>query len=269
MFTVHVISDLFLENTEKTPKSELNIPDVDLVILNGNISNGKRAMLYIETLCKMYPDKAFVMNYGFLERYVGHIMKVTNEAEINEINRKNMSVDWPKNLYFNPNASNIITLRNGYTVDVFTGLGFPFIHKVHVDWKSTYWYKNVIAEVIHDMSDTRFEKPAGTSNVNHGDLWIWATPEWINEQHVKETDKARAWELAPTHYKIFVGHINPIRDSRMQGISYSGTDIHLRDMLWVTADTYVDRVMYSGAMLVSNPGRGILPRSRIIKVEPI
>ena len=269
MFSVHVISDIFLENTEKTPDIEYQIPDVDLVILNGNISNPKRAMLYIQTLCSLHPSTSFIMNYGFHEKYIGNLMKVENEAEINESNRKKFYVGWPKNLYFNPQSNSVITLRNGYTVDIFTGFGYPCIHKVDIDWKTSYWYKNVIAEVISDIHDPRFVKPSETSNVSHGDLWVWAYPKWINLQNEIETTKARNWEITPSHYKIFVGHINPIKDSRMYGLHYTGTNIHLRDMLWVTADNYIENKMYMGARLVSNPGRGELPRSRIIKVEPI
>ena len=64
MIKVHVISDLFLGFNEFANPEDEVLPEVDLVILNGNIGHLKRGMLYAETLCRKYPETQFVYNLG-------------------------------------------------------------------------------------------------------------------------------------------------------------------------------------------------------------
>ena len=50
-FKVHVIHDLMYGFNEPTEFADTQLPDVDIVILNGNISvSAKRTMLYINEL---------------------------------------------------------------------------------------------------------------------------------------------------------------------------------------------------------------------------
>ena len=266
MFTCHVISDLFYYETERFSEEDLTLPDVDLVIINGNIANGKKSMQYAQILCQKYPDICFVYNFGFTEAYIGNLLKDIDEMYNGIHNRKLMSSFWPKNLYYSQDEM-IITLRTGFTISVFCAFGWPTIHSFRGQWKETYLYKNVIAEVTNDYKHKHYVKPLETSDVWHGYLWVWAYPEWVTKKSIEETDKARKWELTPNHYKVLVTHLNPIKDSRLNNISYSSYNIHLNDMLWIAADNYVDDALYQGAHLRANPGRGLTPRSRIINVE--
>lgn len=266
MFTCHVISDLFYFETERFTEEDLTIPDVDLVIINGNIGNGKKSMQYAQILCQKYPDICFVYNLGFTEAYIGNLLKDINEIHNGVHNRKLISSFWPKNLYYSHDEM-IITLRTGFTISVLCAFGWPTIHSFTGNWKDTYIYKNTIAEVTSDYKHKHYEKPLETSDVWHGYLWIWAYPEWVNNKSIEETDKARSWELTPNHYKVLVTHLNPLKDSRLKNISYSSYNIHLNDMLWIAADTFVDGTLYQGAHLKANPGRGSTPRSHIINVE--
>jgi len=261
-----VISDLFYYETERFSNEDLVIPDVDLVIINGNIGSGKKSMQYAEILCKKYPTTCFVYNLGFTEAYIGNMIKDSNEILNGIYLRKQISSFWPKNLYYSPDEM-FITLRNGFTVNVLCMFGWPTIYDFTGDWKDTYLYKNVITEVTNDIKHKHFIKPKDTSDVWHGYLWIWAYPEWINLKNIEETDKVRQWEITPNHYKILVTHINPLKDTRFKNIRYSSYDIHLNDMLWVSADNTINGALYKGGHLKANPGRGSAPRSKIINVE--
>ena len=97
-FRVHVISDLFYGFNEVTESVDNILPEVDLEILNGNISYiAKRSFLYTYELCSKYPHIQFVYNFGFYERYYGFIDKFEGEGEESLRIRKNQP-NWPKNL---------------------------------------------------------------------------------------------------------------------------------------------------------------------------
>jgi len=266
VFSCHLISDLFYFETERFKDEDITLPDVDLVVINGNIGSGKKSMQYAELLCSKYPEIAFVYNPGFTEAYIGNLLKSDDEFFNGINNRQLLNDNWPKNLYYSKDNM-IITLRNGFTIDVLAMFGFPTIARYHGDWKDTYFYKNVIAEVTPDINHPLLKKPKDTSNVWHGNSWIWAYPEWINKKCQIETDKARKWELTPSHYKVLVTHINPVNDTRCKNIDYMPYQIHLYDMLWLTADNKVDNMLFQGAHLKSNPGRGSTPRSSVIEVK--
>ena len=69
-FKVHLIHDLYYGFNEPTDPTDLELPECDLVIINGNIAeNGKRSVLYAFELAKVYPNIQFVYNEGYTERY--------------------------------------------------------------------------------------------------------------------------------------------------------------------------------------------------------
>jgi hypothetical protein len=144
--------------------------------------------------------------------------------------------------------------------------GFPLIHAVEGDWKDSWYYKNIIEEITLDQNNSKIIKPEKTSNVCHGQFPIWASKEWINERHEEETLKIKKWEINPDHRKILITHINPFNDSRNKNLTVSPYLIHLNDGLWVTSNTKVENVKFLGARLVSNPGRGQLPRNHIVVI---
>ena len=83
-FKVHVIHDLMYGFNEPTEFADLNLPEVDLVIFNGNISvNAKRTMLYATELTTKYPNVQFVLNLGWYETYFTYMPKDTWELEDN------------------------------------------------------------------------------------------------------------------------------------------------------------------------------------------
>lgn len=265
MAKIHIISDLDLGFNEFTPLEDENIPDVDLVILNGNNGGLKRSMLYAETLANRYKDVQFVVNLGYTEKYFHYLPKFMNEHEESMEIRKNTNDSWPDNLHWS-NQNIILQLRTGEYFDILCTFGFPKIYGYSGEWKDTFWYKNIIIDVTLDQTSSQINKPKETSNVCHGYLPIWATPESINEQHEKEEKKVKKWELTSTHYKILVTHVNPFNDTRLKDLSFSTYNIHLNNMLWISSNTKQEYVKFLGARLVTNPGRGKLPRSHVVEV---
>ena len=62
-FKVHIIHDLFYGFNEPTSSEDLTIPDVDLVIMNGNLGwSSKRSWHYAFQVANLYPNIQFVFN---------------------------------------------------------------------------------------------------------------------------------------------------------------------------------------------------------------
>lgn len=266
MTKVHVISDLDLGFNEFTDKIDEFLPkDTDLVILNGNIGSLKRSMLYAESLANLYSNIPFIYNLGYLEKYHLFGEKFIGEIEESLEIRKIANSTWPKNLFFSQ-QNQIITCRNGFQIDIFTTFGFPYIHESNIDWNETFYYRNIIADRTYNHNDSRLILPKETSDVCHGNYPIWATIDWINTRHKLETDYMRNWENTKTHYKILVTHLNPYNDTRNKGLTVSPHRIHLNEGLWVTSQNRIENLLFLGARLVANPGRGELPRSHVIEI---
>lgn len=265
MIKIHVISDLFLGFNEFSDQDE-NIPDVDLVILNGNLGMMKRGMLYAETLCKNHPDTQFVFNGGETE-YHYTVPKIIGELDESMALRKFGNPTWPKNLHWSKTRQ-LITLRNNLQVDILCTYGYPNIVSSSIAWEDTVWFKNYSMGILDDFPEHGdWAKPANASPVVHGYSPIFATKDWINEQHQKEYELVKKWEIEETGLKILVTHINPYEDSRCQGQSVTPYKIHLKDGLWISSNTECDGLLFLGANLYSNPGRGSVPRGKIITVK--
>ncbi len=265
MSNVHVISDLFLGFNESSISEEILPPDTDLVIFNGNIGmHIKRSFLYMETMCKLYPDVQFVVNLGARELYSSYD-KVVNEISNSIMVRKDNNATWPKNLHFD-NKPMIITLRDGTQVDVLCLYGFPHIHSYQGSWEDTFWYKNHCKDIVYGLDQIEDHIPKNTSRVLHGAIPIFVTVEDINKLHEKEWKIAQSWEIKPSVIKILVTHINPFIDSRCNNCKVSPYNIHLQTGYWVGSDTEVSNVGFLGGKLYSNPGRGTEARSRIFKI---
>lgn len=251
---IHVISDLFLRFNERSPDDEV-IPDSDLVVINGNIGHPKRSMLYVETVCKKYPDIQFIYVLGETELHMS-ITKSVDEVEQSLKIRRDNSVSWPKNLHY-LDSSKLITLKNETTVDVLTVYGFPKIHSVEGEWSDTHWAKYYVADYYHflDKDPTgKWFKPEGTSSVDHGHIPIFSTMEWVNQQHELEKEKISNWLLDRSHKKILISHINPYIDSRFDRQKLSSYDLDLTGITWISSKSQCN-INFLNARLFSNPGR--------------
>lgn len=265
MTKIHIISDLDLGYNEFADIIDETIPDVDLVILNGNNGLLKRSALYSETLARKYPDIPFVLNLGYLERYHLALEKQEYELENGLEMRIKCNESWPKNLYWS-DKNMLLTCKNGFKIDILCTFGWPKIHNVEGDWKDTFYFRNIGPQFTYWENDPRIFKPNDTSNVGHGNFPIWATQEYVNERHEKDLKFIRDWENNYTEYKILVTHLNPYFDERNKNLTVTPYRIHLNDMLWVTSGQKIENMKFLGGRLVSNPGRGILPRSHVVYI---
>lgn len=265
MTTIHIISDLYLGFNEKA-EEELEIPDVDIVVINGNIGHPKRAMVYIEELCRRYPDTVFIYNAGYLERFMLAEGKFTGENVLSEKLRSLVYDKYPKNLHFLVDETKIIKTRYDMPYDICAVFGFPRILNVTGKWEDLWYYKHVSERVAYDELDNpEYHKPEQSSYVPHGSVAIMASVDYINKQHDVETDIVKKWELTPNHPKILITHMHPLKDTRNTNLAASPYQIHLNEGLWITSNVDMGKVMFVGANLVSNPGRGLKPRSNIIE----
>jgi hypothetical protein len=267
--SVHLISDLNLGYNELSQDDE-TIPDVDLVVINGNLGHPKRGMLYMEKLCAKYPDTQFVCNLGESELYIeSNYPKTMDEVKLQTLKRKTHNETWPKNLHYSLQPM-IINLRNNQKVDVFCLYGFPFIHSIKGQWEETNWHRYYYKELIEDYQpEGKPYKPAGTSNVNHGAQHIPADKDWVNKEHEKEWLVVKKWELENNGcYKILVTHFSPYNDPRLVNQEYGPYNIHIdKSCLWLTASSEHNGVQFLGGKLYGNPGRGSKCRSKVITMN--
>lgn len=271
MFKVHVISDLEYGFNEETDPQDTVIPDVDLVIFNGNLGVIKRSILYANTLANKYPHIPMVFNFGEMERYWRVMPKFEYEGEDNMVIRLNNNQGWPKNLYWKDPRTDeplLIKMPNGQTVSVFSVYGFPKIVSYTGNWEDTNWYRNYCVQFeLKDNLETWEEKPKETSFVSHGAVPVWATQSWVNKKFEEMETRIRNWEINLQHFGILVTHLNPYNDPRFKNCTVSPYLIHMDRGLWVTAKTRVNNINYLGAKLYSNPGRGEFARSQVIEVD--
>lgn len=266
MISAHIISDTNFKFHEFTPEIELDIPDVDLVILNGNIGKFiKRGFFYAEELCKKYPEKQFIYNLGWNELYYpAHVPKNDKELVAAISVRSNFYEGWPKNLHSYYQDSKVIQLQNGETIDVFCAFGYPNIKSYEGAWESHIWWKNIITTVSIDINDDRVTLPPKTTHsVSHSFFPIWASEDWVKNQNQNESEKIQEWIKKSTNNKILITITNPINDSRCYKQDYDMYDINF-DGLWIASDNAQYGVEYCGARLYSNPGVGKLARSQVI-----
>lgn len=259
---IHLISDLHLGFNEASTDDDVTIPDVDLVVLNGNIGMTKRSMLYAESLCNKYPDIPFVCNLGETEKIL-NFGKYVGDLEENMLIRKSSNPTWPKNLYYDHYEPIYLKLKNGQEVDIFCAYGYPKIHKLEVAWEETIWFKEYISHISDDPSLILHNH----EGLYHGSVPVFATKDWINEQHDKEWHMIKKWELVPAAKKILITHINPLKDTRCIGQITSSFNIHLDNGVWLTSNFRVNNVKYVGSRLFSNPGRGSEARANVIVID--
>lgn len=266
---IHLISDIFLGFNEHSV-SEETIPDVDLVVLNGNLGLVKRGMLYATTLCKKYPKTQFIYNLGQSELYFLGTEKFEGEYKSQILSRKQIDKDWPSNLHLTFEDSIQIELPDNRKLDVFCAYGFPKIYKVLVPWKQTVWAKHYNGKICDPFdSDGKKKYPRGTSDVNHGHITLPIDIDYINNLHNEEWKKVKQWEVTNNNaYKILITHMNPYIDTRLQDQETSPYLIHLdKTTIWLSSNTVCNGVQFLGGSLYSNPGRGIDKRSQVIEMN--
>ena len=264
---------------EPTSPEDLQLPDVDLVILNGNIGyTVKRSWHYAYQIANLYPNIQFVFNDGYTERYQRHIQKSKHEDEDGMSVRQTQDKSWPSNLHWKDPRDEeglLILLQTGQTVAVWPCFGFPNVVS-YDDWDSTWFYKNIAKGQIPVRTLESDLLPNSDLKL-YGDRIVWSDPEFIKKHFIDQDTKLRNWEtkqIAHKHYGIVVTHLNPYADPRLDNVKYSPYKIHLKgqegegDRLWVTTNQEKN-INFLGAKLYSNPGRGSIARGKVLEVDGI
>jgi hypothetical protein len=261
MITVHVISDYYMGIHEFTNSVDEDLPESDLVIVVGNMGQIKRSMLYVETLCKKYPSKQFIINVGRTED--GLHQKNDTELSDGLTTRQLISEFWPKNLHYSYRKPITLTI-NERKIDLLCLHGFPHIIEESVNdatWKSTSWYKYATHGVTFDQSEFKLKEAA---DVYHGWFSKFSTPERCREDHAIEHGIVNEWlhDKEADTTKILVTALGPDADPCLTNIDYvmypnSDPDI------WIASGRPIEN-RTNHTMLYSNPGRSDSARKSVL-----
>ena len=256
MTKIHVISDLEYWINELAHPAEGEVPECELVVVNGNIGQFRRSMLYTEGMCKKYPNLTFIYNPGKREA-----ARQKNRYELTTAltTRQRMSELWPKNLKYGFQKPIDLDI-NGGKYSVLCMFGYPkTTEKVEVSaWHKTEWYKEV--NLGHTQDQSLF-KPVDSVDIYHGSYPLWTTPEMCNEEHDKEADIVKEWLANCADKKILITHLNPFNDPCMAGVSYQlYPNLISNDVIWISSGLVSDSNVYS------NAGRGESIRNRVLEI---
>jgi hypothetical protein len=238
------------------------IPDCDLVIINGNCGYVKRTMIYVESLCKKYPNMIFLVNLGMRE-----LIHQKNEDEIREglTFRRLFSEHWPKNLIFSFKKPIMLSIK-GRNINILCLYGYPNVAEGVQDdanWRSTEWYRFTYHGITHDQ---KMFKPKEASDVYHGHFPIWSTPDLCRRDHDKELSIVYEWleNTNPDECKILLTAISPINEPALDNIPYEMFP-EISPDYWIVGGTDINQKI-NRCTVYGNPGRGILRRNNILSI---
>lgn len=263
MIKIHVISDLDLGFNEFANPVDETLPACDLVVFNSNPD--KRNLLYIETLCKKYPEIQFLMNGA------KPLLSMPTQAPglENQLTARQLISDhWPSNLHVSCSWPISITV-NDQKLDVLCLYGTPKFSNPEVDISQSVFCKRHRGSFGMTEDHSLF-RPKNADDVYHGEFPILPTAKLSNYSHDIEEQFAKKWELTyneTSGKKLLVTHMSPLLEPMLDGFGYSiYTGIHLDGGVWITAHKSWNKAVYLGARLLSNPGRGAEARSRVFEV---
>lgn len=264
MVKVHIISDLWLDSNEWNNPEDENLPECDVVIVNGNCGHTKRAMILIEPLCEKYPEKQFIYNMGLID---APYQKTKTQVPDGLRARQMYSDLWPKNLHYRYKKPLILEINNT-KLDILCLHGYPSIAENVQDdeaWRSTVWYRYFYHGVTHDQ--TVFKAPQA-ANVYHGHWPIWSTPELCRQEHDAELELIKSWLNTPSEgLKVLVTAISPFNDPNLANIEYTMYQ-GIQPDYWFVGGTKIDTTI-DNCLLHGNPGSGSLVRDVVCTMKTI
>ena len=258
MIDLHVIGDVDYYITEKFTPSELQLPDVDLVILTGNVGYIKKTFHYAEELAALNPNTQFIVNLGILE--------VVNQKHENQMRdglyaRQLYHEHWHKNLHYKLEESIKLTIKDR-NLDILCTSGFPYIDESVSDgkeWRSNRWYKFAYHGITHDQ---KYFKPKMAADVYHGWSPIWSTPELCRKDHDREVEVISHWieNKEEDSTQILVSALGPKCKEYLGDTRYRMYD-SVKPDYWVTGGGDSTE-----SYILSNPGRGSLARNKVFTI---
>ena len=239
---LHIYSDLGLRYLDFADPVDELVPDVDAVIVAGNISSdAKRSLLFQETLGQH--NKPVFLNFGLLEFSKGsYCLETLKSAHIR------YGVKKDTNCYYKHNGNTILPELK---LDVLPLFGWPtFKSQEEVD--STKLGK-INLEVVWGM----YYNEEGVA-VNTFDPY---PTKWhrINELHEQEQQVLRDWladQYTTDNTKVLI-------------VGHNYADIikaDLTNVILIVPGEQAQDTAFNNGRLYSNPGCGALPRSRILTV---
>jgi hypothetical protein len=263
MIKIHVISDLDLGFNEFVDPVDETLPVCDLVVFNS--LPDKRHVLYVETLCKKYPNIQFLINgavplLSMPEQPPG----LSNQLTARQL----LSSYWPSNLHVSCSWPISITIDN-QKLDILCMYGTPKFSNPGVDISQSLFARQHRGGYGLTTDHSLF-RPKAAHEVWHGEYPMIPTAEICNLSHGIEEQLVKKWELnynETSGKKLLLTRTSPLQDPTLSGINYSiYSGIHLDQGIWITAHKFWEKIIYLGAKLLANPGRGAEARARVFEV---
>jgi hypothetical protein len=243
----HVISNSSIEHLDWEPEQHIIHPGTNYIVLAGNITlTNKRAVLYAETLAKMYPDVHIIFNHGVLEAYQGLYDRIEQgfELHVNEFKKTADNLNFPKGKCVG-------------NYDFYCTVGWPTIieeNNFHESFFVKSLHKSIDQELYID----------GQLMTNHYPRWY--TLENVIEKSNLEKEKVAKWlSVDQGKPKVLISAMGD------QGASYIGKStyttfegIDLTGITWICGGDFDFIGPYRGAHVICLPGRD---RTRYISEE--
>lgn len=239
---LHIYSDLGLRYLEFADSVDETVPDCDAVIVAGNIStDAKRSLLFQETLGQH--NKPIFLNFGLLEFSRGSYCL---ETLISAHTRYGVKKD--SNCYYKHNANTILPELK---LDVLPLFGWPKLDsqeeldstklgKINLEivW-GMYYDEEGVAVNTFDPYPTKWNR---INELHEQEQQVLS--DWLTDQHTSDNTKV-----------LVVGH------------NYANIiKADLTNVILIVPNDVAQDTAFNNGRLYSNPGRGVLPRSRILTV---
>lgn len=239
---IHVYSNLNLRYFEFADPIDEQVPDCDLIVVAGGISdNVKRSLLFQETI-SVISKKPLVVNYSLTEFAKGDFYQDVIEATAVRYQMKS-----EVKCYYHFNHS--ISIDNPM-VDVLTVTGWPHIgpdEDMSLSPLKRYLIKVKFGKIYNEQNEL-------IAQVDHG----YVSKEEINELHQSDRSRISDW-LARTNTAPRLLVIGSNARTILDGFDLTGVTVI------TTADEFTD-CEFQGGRLYANPGSGLTARSNVLTI---
>jgi hypothetical protein len=243
----HVISNSSIEHLDWEPEQHIIKPGTNYIILAGNITlTNKRAVLYAETLAKMYPDVHIIFNHGVLEAYQGLYDRIENgfELHVNEFKKTADNLNFPKGKCVGD-------------YDFYCTVGWPTIIEEH-NFHESFFVKSLHKSIDQELYIN------GQLMTNHYPRWY--TLENVIEKSNLEKEKVAKWlSIDQGKPKVLISAMGDQSASYVGKSTYTTFEgIDLSGINWICGGDFDFIGPNRGAHVICLPGRD---RTRYISEE--
>ena len=243
----HVISNSSIEHLDWEPEQHIIKPGTNYIILAGNITlTNKRAVLYAETLAKMYPDVHIIFNHGVLEAYQGLYDRIENgfELHVNEFKKTADNLNFPKGKCVGD-------------YDFYCTVGWPTIIEEN-NFHESFFVKSLHKSIDQELYIN------GQLMTNHYPRWY--TLENVIEKSNLEKEKVAKWlSIDQGKPKVLISAMGDQGPGYVGDSTYTTFEgIDLTGITWICGGDQDFIGPYRGAHVICLPGKD---RTRYISEE--